>query len=87
MKRSSTLTITAALLVAASGVALAEATPKTGTPTSAECNRIYTAKAAADKDISTKQLAHDLQLPVETVRHCLRLKRSQGPRTTPRAGE
>jgi len=87
MKTSSTLAIAAILLLATIGVSRAEDAAKTGTGTSADCNRIFKAKADAGKDISTEQLARDLQLPVATVQKCLRRKRRAGPRSTPRAAQ
>ena len=86
MKKLSTLAI-AALLAATGGMALGAGKGKTTSATSADCNRVYKAKADAGTQVSTKQLADELKLPVETVQHCLRLKRRQGPRLTPRPGQ
>ena len=87
MKTSSTLTIAAILLLATIGVARAEGAAPTAAGTSADCNRVFKAKADAGKDVSTKQLAHDLQLPIATVQKCLRQMRRAGPRKTPRAAQ
>jgi len=84
MGRANLLAIAITLLLVTGSIALAEG-GKTSAATSADCNRIYKAKADAGKDVSTHQLARDLNLPVATVQHCLRLKRRTGPRTTPRA--
>jgi hypothetical protein len=85
MRRSNRLTIAILLLLATASQVLAEGGAKSGTATSADCNRVYKAKADADKDVSTKQLARDLNLPIETVRTCLRRVRHSGPRPTPKA--
>jgi len=87
MKTSSTPIIAAILLLATIGVARAEGTAPTPARTSADCNRVFKAKADAGKDVSTKQLARDLHLPVETVQKCLRHMRRAGPRMTPRAAQ
>ena len=85
MKKSSTLAIATVLLLATSGVALAEQ-GGTATP-DADCNRVYEAKAHADKSVSSKQLARDLKMPVEKVNTCLRRLRHTGPRAaTPQTG-
>ena len=85
MKKSSTLTIATVLLLATSVVGLAE---QAGTATAAavDCNAVFKAKAAADKTISSQQLARDLSMPVKQVNECLRRMRRVGPRSTPRAG-
>jgi len=81
MKKSSTLAIATLLLLAASGVALAA---QTGTATPGpDCEQVFKAKATADKSVSSKQLAHDLNLPVAEVNKCLR---HHGPRATPHSG-
>jgi hypothetical protein len=86
MTKTSTLAIATALLVASAGAALAEAAPTTApAATDAECNRVFKAKAEADKTISSQQLARDLDLPLETVNACL-LRMRRVPRT-PQAGE
>ena len=82
MTKTSTLAIATALLLALGGTALAEAAPAA---TDAECNQVFTAKAAADKTISSQQLARDLKLPLETVNACL-LRMRRVPRT-PEAGQ
>ena len=86
MTKTKTLAIATLLLMALHGAALAEPAP-TAAPaaTDAECNRVFKAKAAADKTISSKQLARDLKLPLKTVNDCLRRMR-RGPRT-PAAGQ
>ena len=85
MKKSSTLGIATVLLLATSVVGLAE---QAGTATAAavDCNAVFKAKAAADKTISSQQLARDLSMPVKQVNKCLRRMRHVGPRSTPRAG-
>ena len=86
MPRPNRLAIAALLLLTTgSAVLAAEGGAKTGGAVSADCNRVYKAKAAADKDVSTNQLAQDLNLPVATVQKCLRHVRHRGPRSTPRA--
>lgn len=82
MTKTNTLAIATALLLALGGTALAEAAPAA---TDAECNQVFTAKAAADKTISSQQLARDLKLPLETVNACL-LRMRRVPRT-PEAGQ
>jgi DNA-binding CsgD family transcriptional regulator len=86
MTKTRTLAIAAMLLMALDGAALAEAAP-TAAPaaTDAECNRVFKAKAEADKTISSQQLARDLNLSLETVNACL-LRMRRVPRT-PHAGE
>ena len=84
MRNAIVLAITIALLLGTSGLAAAETKAKSHSATSADCNRVYKAKADADKDVSTKQLAQELQLPVKTVQTCLRRMR-QAPRATPHA--
>lgn len=84
MTKASTLAIATALLLALGGAALGEDAP-VATATDAECNRIFKAKAEADKGISSQQLARDLNMPLETVNVCL-LRMRRVPRT-PQAGE
>ncbi len=86
MKKSSTVAIAIVLLLATSGLALAE---QAGTAADADvdCNAIFKAKAAADKNISSQQLARDLNLPLEQVNTCLRRLRHTGPQATPQAGK
>ena len=83
MARANLLAIAALLLLATDSAVLA----KGGAKTSTDCNRVYKAKADADKSVSTKQLATDLNLPVETVKKCLRRVRHSGPRPTPAASQ
>lgn len=82
MKKSSTLAIATALLFATGGVALAEQAD-TGADARVDCTKVFKAKASADKTISSKQLAQDLNLPIETVNECLLRLRQVGPRPTP----
>jgi hypothetical protein len=79
MKKSTAVAIAAVLLFASSGVALAAHTGAIDP----ECNRVYKAKADAGKSVSSKQLAKDLNLPVDKVNTCLRHLRRHGPRATP----
>jgi hypothetical protein len=79
MKKSSTVAIAAALLFAASGVALARHTGSIDP----ECNKVYKAKADADKSVSSKQLAQELNMSVSKVNSCLKHLRRHGPRATP----
>jgi hypothetical protein len=79
MKKSGTMAIAVALLLASGGVALARHTGKIDP----ECNRVYKAKADADKSVSPKQLAQELNLPVAKVNECLKHLRRHGPRATP----
>ena len=83
MTKTNTLAIATALLLALGGTALAEEAAPAATD--AECNQVFTAKAAADKTISSQQLARDLKLPLETVNACL-LRMRRVPRT-PEAGQ
>jgi len=87
MARANLLAIAALLLLATDNTVLAEGGAKTSAATSADCNRVYKAKADADKDVSTNQLASDLNLPVATVQKCLRRVRHHGPRATPKASQ
>ena len=85
MRTSTIPAIAAALLLAFGGAALAEDAAAPAAPaaaTDAECNRIFKAKAEADKTISSQQLARDLNLPLETVNACL-LRMRRVPRTPP----
>jgi hypothetical protein len=79
MKKPSTIAVAVALLFASSGVAFAAHTGKIDP----ECNRVYKAKADADKNISSKQLAKELNLPLAKVNECLKHLRRHGPRATP----
>ena len=91
MTKTSTLAIATALLLALGTAALAEdapaapAAPAAATATDAECNRVFKAKADADKTISSQQLSRDLNLPLETVNDCL-LRMRRVP-STPQAGQ
>lgn len=86
MTKARTLTIATVLLVALHGAALAEGAPATApAATDADCNRVFKAKAAADKTVSSQQLARDLELPLATVNDCL-LRMRRVPRT-PAAAE
>jgi len=87
MKKSTIAAVAAVVLLATSAVTLAQGEAKKSTATSADCNRVFKAKADAGKSVSTQQLAQELQLPVETVRACLHHQRRQGPRQTPRAAK
>ena len=82
MTKTTTLATATALLLALGGTARAESAPAA---TDAECNQVFTAKAAADKTISSQHLARDLKLPLETVNACL-LRMRRVPRT-PAAGQ
>ena len=85
MTKTRTLTIATLLLMALDGAALAKAAPTAApTPTDAECNQVFKAKAAADKTVSSHQLARDLKLPIKTVNACL-LRMRRVPRTPPAA--
>ena len=83
MRKSSTLAMATVLLLAISGVALGE---EAAGATQVDCNPVFKAKAAADKSLSSKQLAADLNMPLEQVNICLRRMRHSGPRVTPPAG-
>ena len=88
MTKTSTLAIATAFLLALGGAALADdapAAPAAPAATDADCNRIFKAKADADKNISSQQLARDLNMPLETVNACL-LRMRRVPRT-PQAGQ
>lgn len=88
MTKTSTLAIATALLLALGTAALAEdapAAPAATAATDAECNRVFKAKADADKTISSQQLSRDLNLPLETVNDCL-LRMRRVP-STPQAGQ
>lgn len=83
MTKMNSLAIAAALLLALAGAALADdapAAPAAPAATDAECNRVFKAKADADKNISSQQLARDLNMPLETVNACL-LRLRRVPRT------
>ena len=83
MTKTSTLALAAMLSLALHGAALAETAPTAATD--ADCNRVFKAKAAADKTISSQQLSRDLDLPLATVNECL-LRMRRVPRT-PGTGE
>ncbi len=88
MTKTSTLAIATALLLARGAAAPAEdapAAPAATAATDAECNRVFKAKADADKTISSQQLSRDLNLPLETVNACLLRMRRVPP--TPQAGQ
>ena len=88
MTKTSTLAIATALLLALGTAALAEdapAAPSAAAATDAECNRVFKAKADADKTISSQQLSRDLNLPLQTVNDCL-LRMRRVP-STPQAGQ
>ena len=81
MKQSITLAIATMLLLTASDVLAQDA--GTGAPPSADCNRVFAAKAKADKKLSSEHLARDLNLPLETVNACLLQLRRVTPQPTP----
>lgn len=88
MTKTSTLTITSALVLALGAAALAEdapAAPAATPATDAECSRVFKAKAEADKTISSQQLSRDLNLPLTTVNDCLLRMRRVPP--APQAGQ
>jgi hypothetical protein len=85
MARPNRPIIAALLLLATASAVRSESGAKTGSAASADCNRVYKAKAEAGKELSTKQLARDLKLPVATVNKCLKHIRRTGPRSTPGA--
>jgi hypothetical protein len=87
MKKSRIPAIAAVLLLATTGATLGQGEAQKSAPTSADCNRVFKAKADAGKSVSTQQLAQELQLPVDTVRACIQHKRRQGPRATPSAAK
>ncbi len=83
MAKTNTLAIATALLLALGGAALADDAPAAAAApaaSDADCNRIFKAKADADKNISSQQLARDLNMPLETVNACL-LRMRRVPRT------
>ena len=83
MKQSITLAIATMLLLTASDVLAQDAGAGTGAPPSADCNRVFAAKAKADKKLSSEHLARDLNLPLETVNACLLQLRRVAPQPTP----
>ena len=86
MKVWSTVKIAAVLLLATGGTAIAESGTTTNTPTHAECEAVFKAKAAAGKSVSTNQLAEQLQLPADKVKACIRMQRRGRHRPTPASG-
>jgi hypothetical protein len=84
MKKSRTLAIATVLLLAISGVALGE---EAAGATQIDCNPVFKAKAEAGKKLSSKQLAKDLNMPLDQVNTCLRRMRHSGPRATPPAAQ
>lgn len=82
MRTSRSLTIAIAMLLATSGGALGEPTEGAAVA-DADCNRVFKAKSAADKNVSSEQLARDLSLPLEKVNSCLLLLRHGRPQATP----
>lgn len=83
MKQSSTLVIATVLLLATSGVALAQRV----TAEDVECDPVFKAKATAGKTMSSEQLARDLKMPIEKVNACLLRLRTHPPAATPQAAQ